>query len=422
MFDDGFDPLVPQAADQPTQMRWSEAWARSWPVAVLVGIVGSLVALLVTAIGLMLPSHPASGTPVDAARSSRSSGPAPAAVVAVRTGGVALTERSGPSTYNPVRGRIADGATVGVLCQAFGQQVTGTVTTSPWWELDAHGLYIPDAWIDWPRRVRPAIPWCGANDRRPVTATATVGTDGLSVRSGPNTGADQVSVIKDGSVLTVACRQWGQVVSGVEGSTASWSKLGDRRYVSDAYVRWSPEQPFIPWCGQAPQSVPPATRAAFIKQAIAPAQAGMKRYGVPASVTIAQAILESGTGVSTLTRVDHSLFGMKCFGNPGPVAIGCRDYATHECNSDGCYPTHASFRAYGSQAQSFADHGLMLSTLARYRPAFAYTYQPDKFAIALQAGGYATAKNYAKNLIALMKQYNLYRYDLKPPKPVVSPV
>ncbi|HEX5144678.1 MAG TPA: sporangiospore maturation cell wall hydrolase GsmA, partial [Mycobacterium sp.] len=197
---------------------------------------------------------------------------------------------------------------------------------------------------------------------------------------------------------------------------------GDGRYVSDAFVRWSPEQPFIPWCGQAPQSVPPATRAAFINQAIGPAQASMKRYGVPASVTIAQAILESGTGASTLTRVDHSLFGMKCFGSPGPVALGCRDYATHECNTNGCWSTSASFRAYGTQAQSFADHGLMLASLSRYDAAFAYTYQPDKFAQALQTGGYATSKSYAKNLITLMKQYNLYRYDLKPPKPVSNAV
>jgi len=337
----------------------------------------------------------------------------------VRTGGVALAERSGPSTYNPVRGHIADGATIGVRCQVFGQQVTGTVTTSAWWELDVHGLYIADAWIDW-RRARPAVPWCGANTRRPVTATATVGSDGLSVRSAPTTGATQAGVIPAGALLSVVCRQWGQVVSGAEGATASWSRLGQGRYVSDAFVHWSPEQPFIPWCGQAPQTVPPATRAAFITQAIAPAQAGMKRYGVPASVTIAQAILESGTGVSMLTRVDHSLFGMKCFGTPGPVAIGCRDYATHECDPHGCYPTHASFRTYQTQAQSYTDHAQMLASLARYRPAFAYTYQPDKFAQALQTGGYATSKSYAKNLIALMKLYNLYRYDLKPPKPVTS--
>jgi flagellar protein FlgJ len=255
-----------------------------------------------------------------------------------------------------------------------------------------------------------------------VTATAHVGDDGLSIRSGPGTGDDQVGVVRDGAALTVVCRAWGQVVSGSEGRTANWSKLGKGRYVSDAYVDWSPEQPFIPWCGEAPQSVPPASRAAFIKQAVGPAQAGMKLYKVPASVTIAQAILESGTGVSTLTRVDHSLFGMKCFGDPGPVAVGCRDYATYECDSRGrCYPTHASFRAYASEAQSYADHGLMLSTLARYRPAFAYTYQPDKFAMALQNGGYATSRSYAKNLIALMKKYNLYRYDLKPPKPVRNP-
>jgi len=137
----------------------------------------------------------------------------------------------------------------------------------------------------------------------------------------------------------------------------------------------------------------------------------MHQYTIPASVTIAQAILESGWGRSTLTRFDHNYFGMKCFGDPGPIAIGCRDYATHECNSSGCFPTTASFRAYVDATQSYADHGRLLGTVARYHAALQYVHDPDRYALALQQAGYATSPTYAANLISLMRRYDLYRYD-----------
>ena len=285
------------------------------------------------------------------------------------------------------------------------------MTTSAWWEVDSHGLYISDAYIAW-SSTRPTVPWCGVNTDRAVTATAHVDSTGLSVRVGPSVNDRKVGTQPNGAMLTVVCRTWGETVSGVEGRTAAWSKLATGDYVSDAFVHWSPEQPFMPWCGEAPRTVPPATTNAFIKQAVAPAQASMARYDVPASVTIAQAILESGSGDSTLTRIDHAVFGMKCFGDPGPVAVGCRSYGTHECNSNGkCYSTSASFRAYKTEADSYADHGLMLSTLPRYQPTLAYTDDPDKFAEALQKAGYATSPKYAANLISVMKRYNLYQYD-----------
>ncbi len=232
------------------------------------------------------------------------------------------------------------------------------------------------------------------------------------MRVGPSVSDRKVATERNGAMLTVVCRTWGETVSGAEGSTTAWSKLATGDYVSEAFVHWSPEQPFIPWCGEAPRSVPPATTAEFIKQAVAPAQASMNRYDVPASVTIAQAILESGSGASTLTRIDHAVFGMKCFGDPGPVAVGCRSYGTHECGSNGkCYSTSASFRAYKTETDSFTDHGLMLSTLQRYQSMFTFTNDPDKFAQALQKAGYATSPKYAANLISVMKRYNLYQYD-----------
>ena len=128
-------------------------------------------------------------------------------------------------------------------------------------------------------------------------------------------------------------------------------------------------------------------------------------------MTIAQSILESGWGRSGLTRRDHSYFGIKCFGTPGTIAVGCRTYATTECEGDRCFPTTAAFRAYRNAAGSFADHGNFLKVNSRYQNAFKYSTNPDQFAREIHKAGYATSPSYANDLIALMKQYNLYRYD-----------
>ena len=330
--------------------------------------------------------------------------------VTVRTLGDTLNERSGPSTWYAVHGVFGNGARVGVVCQAWGQQLSGTVSTSAWWLVDARGWYISEAFVAWDAG-RPVVPWCGVYTHRAVRATVRVaGGATLSVRAGPAIGQRQTAVLSNGAPVVVACRVWGQPVDGRVADTPVWDRLAGGGYVADGFVAWSPRQPAMPWCGQAPQSVPPASRPAFIAAAVPGARAGMARYRVPASVTIAQAILESGAGASTLFRMDHNVFGMKCFGNPGQVAIGCRSYGTFECEP-GCANTHASFRAYTDIADSFVDHGQMLATLARYKPCFAYTHDPDRFAQALQNAGYATDPHYARSLIRLMQQYNLYRYD-----------
>jgi flagellar protein FlgJ len=134
--------------------------------------------------------------------------------------------------------------------------------------------------------------------------------------------------LQPGAALEIACQSWGSTVEG----NSVWARVGDGRFVSDRYVAWAPRKPWLPWCGQEAVVVAPADTAAFIASAVRPAQESQRATRVPASVTIAQAILESGWGRSTLTRDDHNYFGMKCFGDPGPVALGCRDYATHECS------------------------------------------------------------------------------------------
>src|SRR5262245_12994559 len=330
--------------------------------------------------------------------------------VTVRTLGDTLNERSGPSTWYAVHGEFGNGARVGVVCQAWGQQLSGTVSTSAWWLVDTRGWYLSEAFVAWDTS-RPVVPWCGARKHRPGSARVSVAAGAtLSIRTGPGTSQRETAVLPNGAPVTVACRVWGQSIDGRVSHTPVWDRLAGGGYVSDGFVAWSPEQPAMPWCGEAPQSVPPTSRQAFIAESVAGAKTSMARYKVPASVTIAQAILESGAGASTLTRMDHNVFGMKCFGDPGQVAIGCRSYGTFECEP-GCYSTHASFRAYTDITDSFIDHGQMLATLSRYKPCFHYTTDPDRFAQALQSAGYATDPHYARSLINLMQQYNLYQYD-----------
>ena len=93
-----------------------------------------------------------------------------------------------------------------------------------------------------------------------------------------------------------------------------WDWLDSGALVSDAYVAWPAGRPTLPWCYFGAGS--PASHAAFIEWAAAMGRQLRPTYGVPVSVTVAQAILESGWGGSTLSTDGNSFFGMKCFGHP----------------------------------------------------------------------------------------------------------
>lgn len=134
------------------------------------------------------------------------------------------------------------------------------------------------------------------------------------------------------------------------------------------------------------------------------AKESMARTGVPASVTIAQAALETGWGGSTIGDA-RNLFGIKGTGPAGSVSKSTREFL------NGRYVTvQAKFRAYNSWSESIDDHSKLLLT-ARYRPAMSYKDNPDMFATQLQRCGYATDPGYAKKLISIMKAHNLYQYD-----------
>ncbi|MEH1128726.1 sporangiospore maturation cell wall hydrolase GsmA [Micromonospora sp. CPCC 206061] len=351
---------------------------------------GVIVVVLVAGVGVAPAAQAAGATPT------------------VRSGGTGLNMRAGASTADAVAGRLREGARLTVTCQVYGELIAGTQGRTPMWNRLSNGRYVADAYVHW-NPGRPWVHWCGP--RGAVLPTVRTGIGPLNVRSGPGTRFARVGRIAEGQVLAVECQVWGELVAGKVRRSAAWNRLPGGRYVADAYTVWSPHLPTLPWCGQQAPSTPAANAAQFIARTSGPARAGFRQYKVPASVTIAQAILESGWGRSWLARRDHSYFGIKCFGNPGGIALGCRSYATHECDGKKCYPTTAQFRAYRNANGSFADHGRFLTVNPRYRNAFRYSHDPNRFAVEIHKAGYATSPTYAQNLIKLMKAHNLYRFD-----------
>ncbi len=156
--------------------------------------------------------------------------------------------------------------------------------------------------------------------------------------------------------------------------------------------------------------------ATFISKTSAWAQEEERQYGVPASVALAQAILESGWGESSLTKNARNWFGIKCSSTVSPHQNGCYAVNTTEYDSSGtAYTTTAQFRKYDTDQNSFIDHGYFLSRLTRYAKAFSYTNNPDRFIVEVHLGGYATDPQYANKVINLMSKYNLYQYNVTAP-------
>jgi flagellar protein FlgJ len=243
-----------------------------------------------------------------------------------------------------------------------------------------------------------------------TSARVSTGLGPLNVRDNASIWNEPVGRLSDGARLAVGCQLAGDQVAGTARTTSLWLRVGRHRYVSDAYVDWRPRRPTLSWCDQ-PSDPAPRAHGKFISWAAKRARASRSRYKVPVSVTVAQAINESGWGRSSLTTQGNAYFGIKCFGTPGPLATGCRPYNTRECDDDDCFDTTATFRVYRTGARSFMDHGRFLKVNPRYRKAFDYTGQPNRFAREIHRAGYATDPNYSDKLIRLMRQYNLYRFD-----------
>lgn len=147
----------------------------------------------------------------------------------------------------------------------------------------------------------------------------------------------------------------------------------------------------------------------YIKDFSELAQEEMRLYNIPASITLAQGILESGAGQGDLSRRANNHFGIKCHDWDGP-RVYHDDDARGEC-----------FRKYKDPKYSYRDHSLFLTERARYAPLFDLSADDYKaWARGLRKAGYATDRKYPEKLIGIIERYELYRYDadvLKRPSP-----
>jgi Mannosyl-glycoprotein endo-beta-N-acetylglucosaminidase len=152
-----------------------------------------------------------------------------------------------------------------------------------------------------------------------------------------------------------------------------------------------------------------SSESEFINMVGTAAQRAYKTTGVPASVSVAQAILESDWGRSRLTRQGNNLFGIKALGAPGTA--GTLSLATWEHLDGSDVVLQQPFRAYYTLDESVIDHAQFFIRNRRYSDALAVANDARAFARAIQDDGYATDPSYADKLIQLMDRYSLYRFD-----------
>lgn len=143
----------------------------------------------------------------------------------------------------------------------------------------------------------------------------------------------------------------------------------------------------------------------------------MKRTGVPASIKLAQGILESNAGQSVLATKGNNHFGIKCHNDWKGKTMKMDDNAPKEC-----------FRVYPNAEASFRDHSDFLRSRDRYKSLFELKQTDYKgWARGLKKAGYATDPGYADKLITLIEDYELYRFDkgvkvsVKPPLEIEEP-
>ncbi len=139
----------------------------------------------------------------------------------------------------------------------------------------------------------------------------------------------------------------------------------------------------------------------YIKKYAPAATKNMRFYKIPASITLAQGILESGYGKGTLAKKANNHFGIKCHKGWRGKSISHDDDAKGEC-----------FRSYKNPLISYKDHSLFLVERGRYSSLFKLNRKDYKsWAIGLKAAGYATDPKYAEKLISLIERFKLNRFD-----------
>ena len=143
------------------------------------------------------------------------------------------------------------------------------------------------------------------------------------------------------------------------------------------------------------------TREEYIEKYKSIAIAHMEHYGIPASITMAQGILESSCGNSHLSRTSNNHFGIKCKKNWTGEKVYHDDDEKGEC-----------FRKYPTVEESYRDHAEFLDKSPRYDSLFVYSSSDYRsWARGLKAAGYATAPDYAERLVRIIEENKLYLLD-----------
>lgn len=152
-------------------------------------------------------------------------------------------------------------------------------------------------------------------------------------------------------------------------------------------------------------------RKDYIKEYSTIAIEQMMAFNIPASITLAQGILESGAGNSLLAQSSNNHFGIKCGGSWNGKTSFHDDDRKNEC-----------FRAYPEVIESYIDHSKFLTSNQRYASLFNFETEDYKsWANGLSKAGYATNPHYAKRLIQLIEEEELYQYDrMRKKMPIAS--
>lgn len=162
-------------------------------------------------------------------------------------------------------------------------------------------------------------------------------------------------------------------------------------------------------------------QAEFISKIAPAAVEDMKRTGVPASLTIAQAALESGWGESGLTKKANNLFGIKGMGPAGSVNMPTTEYKPDRTP----YQIEAAFRAYHNWAESIEDHSKLVLNGTKDKPKRYHGVLNADYKTAcheIWRGGYATDPKYPQLLMGIIEQYGLMKYDEQGKKTVMAAI
>jgi flagellum-specific peptidoglycan hydrolase FlgJ len=149
-----------------------------------------------------------------------------------------------------------------------------------------------------------------------------------------------------------------------------------------------------------------------LKAVVPAAQLCMRQFGIPASVTLAQWIVESSWGCSQLALQAKNFFGVKWTHLDNELYV---EMPTAEYLKGVKTIVEADFVKYDNADESFQAHATLLAEAWRYAPAMKVRWSPARFADALQACGYSTNPHYAADLMTLVVEEKLAQYDTLPP-------